>query len=779
MYRKPTNQYKPIKMALVSKEEDSLKMLEVYREPADMTATVNSITTNLTELVKKVNSFSMESSSKVVIEPEKVQVVIDSLHVLNEERLWLHDELESITIDASVLRHKLGEFPRDIEGEIRDAVKSARNSNTAKVQAYKVELDSIEKKIKDLDNEYERLTVSNVTLDPEKKKMQGEHDDLLAVLNQTLADKASMQIKLNETKNKLKDTYARTRDFEEALVELNKDMVEERAEAAEEEVRLRKEVEETEKKVEIQKQLNHDASQKVKELHEQLAKEELELEKKRSQIRSHDTARTRYEAQHKQLKIQLQKEIKENECLSEAGMAIVEENKEVAEKMTTIQEDLEAKLSELTQEVESAQVEYDKLQTSKIITMNEHDDAKLSGSRDKDEAEEMTKKLRFVKDDLLHQTSECARLKRENTELEMAREKTLQDHIATAEIMNKQIQNYQSSLVAERKERQILQSRRDTINKDASDYASEFDRFVAKTTRIITEGKAEVHDLTEKGRQLQVELQEDEQTILTKQSELKEAKANYIKVQAYLKNQLKTLKESIANLTDELKLRTEKYDSMLPAFNELEKTFHYETDKYEKMKKEIVELKTKKTRLEGNIEDMKMKISKMEEPKKRVQQELTVARAQYLEQLKSQAKESSDIETEIYDVSKKLDAVLLQNDRFKAANRKYEDEIEFMESSMKEMNEGKQTVDGLINQCREWLELRWAEDRKLDQESHSRDVLMLDDILSIQTSSSNRAEKVESIHLRMEERIKVLTEFIERVSAQTSRDKVAQQGEGS
>lgn len=37
--------------------------------------------------------------------------------------------------------------------------------------------------------------------------------------------------------------------------------------------------------------------------------------------------------------------------------------------------------------------------------------------------------LRVTKDDLLHQTSECTRLKRENIELESLIEKTLQDHM--------------------------------------------------------------------------------------------------------------------------------------------------------------------------------------------------------------------------------------------------------------------------------------------------------------------------------------------------------------
>ena len=37
--------------------------------------------------------------------------------------------------------------------------------------------------------------------------------------------------------------------------------------------------------------------------------------------------------------------------------------------------------------------------------------------------------LRVIKDDLLHQTSECTRLKRENIELEGLIEKTLQDHM--------------------------------------------------------------------------------------------------------------------------------------------------------------------------------------------------------------------------------------------------------------------------------------------------------------------------------------------------------------
>ena len=37
--------------------------------------------------------------------------------------------------------------------------------------------------------------------------------------------------------------------------------------------------------------------------------------------------------------------------------------------------------------------------------------------------------------------------------------------------------------------RQIQQKKRDEINKEASNYVNDFNKFVAKTTRLINEGK--------------------------------------------------------------------------------------------------------------------------------------------------------------------------------------------------------------------------------------------------------------------------------------------------
>ncbi len=68
----------------------------------------------------------------------------------------LHDELETETINASVLRHTLTFFPRQIRTEIHDAVKAARESNTSVINELKVKLESLTKTIEKLterDNE--------------------------------------------------------------------------------------------------------------------------------------------------------------------------------------------------------------------------------------------------------------------------------------------------------------------------------------------------------------------------------------------------------------------------------------------------------------------------------------------------------------------------------------------------------------------------------------------------------------------------------------------------
>lgn len=72
--------------------------------------------------------------------------------------------METETINASVLRHKLKEFPAIIKKEISDAVAAARAANAENIENLKRELIEMNENIERLENEHKQLDIENAEL---------------------------------------------------------------------------------------------------------------------------------------------------------------------------------------------------------------------------------------------------------------------------------------------------------------------------------------------------------------------------------------------------------------------------------------------------------------------------------------------------------------------------------------------------------------------------------------------------------------------------------------
>ena len=65
------------------------------------------------------------------------------------------------------------------------------------------------------------------------------------------------------------------------------------------------------------------------------------------------------------------------------------------------------------------------------------------------------------------------------------------------DVYNKDIETSKTALTAERKDRQILQTKRDIVTKESNEFKGEYGRYMATMSKKVTEGKAEHVKLTE------------------------------------------------------------------------------------------------------------------------------------------------------------------------------------------------------------------------------------------------------------------------------------------
>ncbi|XP_020612495.1 trichohyalin-like [Orbicella faveolata] len=736
-------------------------MLKRRSQSTDITPLVNSAVEKLQELGQHVKA------SRHGVEPADssgVDVVIKALKDLEAERLKIHELLETETITASVLRYKLQYFPSDIKSEIQAAVYSARQSNEAEIKRLKTQLNTIIKNIKSLQDRHQDLAKENAKLEPERNDMQAGHDEIIALLNQKMADKASKQITLNETRDKLRETYKKIIELEDSIVQLKEDLVHEREEARQEKEKLKQSVADTQKKAEEQRLTNIEKRKEIDKLQEELVDSESILDSKRKIIRKFETSRNRLEAQEVQLNRQLQKEIKDNSVLTQEGMKIVKEHNDMAESLEQKKRSLIAQLEMLQGNLKEAEEQDKQLTFEKKSLEKEHEVALELMEQDAEVVRQHERILTKAKQSLHHQNEQCAKVRSENMELEEEMNQLEESHKATVDVYNKDIETSKTALTAERKDRQILQTKRDNVTKESNEFKGEYGRYMATMSKKVTEGKAEHAKLTEYGTQLQKDLKKDEADIISKQKQLKKAKQDYTSLQKQLKTQLKGLQESIDKLEKDRDKKKDIIQDKTPIFKDLEAQFKEQTQEFETTKKSIVDLKNKKASLETSVQRAQRDVEKLAEPQTRLHGKLRERRVEALDQLKNQSEDVKKIETAIFTSGQRLGAVLKENHRFKQAIRELEVEIETTGKTMIANAGTREVLEKQLLEYRGHLHENWKEDLLLDKIYAERDSLMLEDIERLKAETSVREERIDEIHQQLEEQLSVLSHFIDGVA---------------
>eukprot|EP00112_Aurelia_sp_Birch-Aquarium-sp1_P002150 Seg1232.20 transcript_id=Seg1232.20/GoldUCD/mRNA.D3Y31 product="hypothetical protein" protein_id=Seg1232.20/GoldUCD/D3Y31 len=504
------------------------------------------------------------------------------------ERLQLHEALEAETITASAHRHKLGPFAEQIEEEIRDAVNAARQSNEAEVDNLKGKINELLIESDALEQRHKLLTVESCGLEPEKNRLKIHDDKMVALLNQTLTDRANMQIKLNDSRDHLRDTYQKISDIQQALIDVRKEMIEDKEEAQATKERLKKSVSETRKRVAEQANSNLLKSQEIKTLQLELNEKESQLDNEKKNIRQLEASRTHLEAKHAQLTRQMRKEVRETATLTQEGMKILEAGAGSSQKLIDTLKQLNETRSAIESEMIKAAEDFKRLTEEKAELTNKLEIARASGTKETDEAKSINQKLRSAKDDLLFNTAECSRLRSENIDLERTIDQLYQDHQATVELLNKQIADFSVMLAAERRERHLLQVKRDGVTKEINDFKNEYGKLMAGVTKKITDGKTEHHKLSDYGLMLQKSLKQDEIDIKNKQKDLNTTKGKFEAMSKSYQNAIKNLEESITSLESEIEEKSDLIKTRMPTFEELEKNFKRKTTDFDEMKKYIV-----------------------------------------------------------------------------------------------------------------------------------------------------------------------------------------------
>uniref|UniRef100_A0A8W8HXF5 Uncharacterized protein n=1 Tax=Magallana gigas TaxID=29159 RepID=A0A8W8HXF5_MAGGI len=343
--------------------------------------------------------------------------IIEAIHELDEARRKMHDRLETETIHASILRHKLQFLPAQIREEIKAAVLSARQLNASAQNEMQDKLDSIQRSMTDLADHQHELERENAKLHPERELIRQKHEEIISQLNERMAEKANMQIILNETRDKVRQTNQSIVDLEDGILQLKEDLIQERTEARQEKKKLKRAVTDTSDMTKEQKQINVDKKKELDVIHERMMESEGKLEALRKSLRRYETSKAKLEGQERQLNAQLAKQLKMNEEMRRKGTAIINEDMKLQKEFEDNEKQLLKKLKRLETETSKENAKNAELEGRKLELRIDLEEKQRVREDDAIRVKEYDDELQGEKKALALKAEEMGRMQSENVEM--------------------------------------------------------------------------------------------------------------------------------------------------------------------------------------------------------------------------------------------------------------------------------------------------------------------------------------------------------------------------
>ncbi|KAJ8307998.1 hypothetical protein KUTeg_012872 [Tegillarca granosa] len=756
---------------------------------------VNNAVERLYELADRMRGVDFGFTNNDVLNIDRV---IDAIYELDKERLRQHEKLETETIHASILRHKLQLLPAQIKEEIKGAIDSARQSNATALNNLQGNLDGINKNIDYLDDRQKELEKENAKLHPENELVREQHELIISQLNQRMAEKASMQIILNETRDKVRQTNQNIVDLEDNILQLKEDLIQERTEARVERKKLKKAVTDTTGMTKSQKEQNIIKKRELDEIHEQLMDSEGKLEGLRKSLRRYETSKAKLEGQERALSTQLTKQLKQNEELRKKGAQIINEDLKLQKEF----EDNEKQLSKKLRKLDSETIK-------ETARLKELEGQKLELHVDLEEKMKV-RHLQHEKRQLALKAEEVGRMQAENVEMQEQIEELDESHKAVKAQLNKQVEDFREQLAKERKEREEteaehsseeedddeapselpmmvhgleVQERKNSTSKEVEDYKYENQAYLNNMNKEIQEGKKEHIDLSnegletesdsedeERGAQLQREMKKEEETVQTMKDELEKAQKDYENMFSAMQYKLTNMEREIIEMEHAIVSKRQEIEDKTPGFQELEAKFEKRTEDYNQMKKSIAGRRQYKSKLEDTINKTGREKDNMKKPTDQLKLDLKNKREENISQLKRHGEERKEIEREIYLSATKLKTIMEENNKLEQGCKKLEESIVDLNTQVEENEKMKSKLLDKLENTKDDLMNSWFDDYQMQQDFANRDELVVRDFGDLLDKTEERGKKISSITHRLEDELVMLAEFLDNLSTRRPRD---------
>ncbi|KAL5268148.1 hypothetical protein ACHWQZ_G002115 [Mnemiopsis leidyi] len=723
------------------------------------------IVENACQHLRTVSQFLLEEKECQPSDSKGVLVVVEALLDLDQERQRLHDALEAETIKASVLRHKLLNVPLETEKEIQGAVNEAREANLNEITEVQQSLQETKDTIAALKNQLNDIHEHDAVLNPKMENISFTHEDIVSDLNFLLNDKAQVQIELNETWEEVKCTKKNIGRTENGILQLHEDLINERENAKITRKELRGEILNTKRRKEEQLSANDVAVRQIERLKLALAEVKVENQEKRSDVGEIYKNKERLdgifkvlERNERESRRKLNEEIFEGKEIGKGFAVMVKEYEEK-------REDQEKQLKKVHKELAEASQNAAKLEKERNQLHNTLKGAKTAAGRSAASLRLLNESLKNSKQELLDQSEEAARLKRDNAELEFRIQQANEGHKLNVELLTGQIEEVRESLAYEVDQKNVCQREREKLRKKELAWKKEYQFSMNQLTIRIHALKEQNTNFVQQITSLKKEIESGDELVikLRKQSSLDKEESIYVCDE--LNNEIMDLDNLIINTQVKLVKLQDTLDEMKPVFVGLEKEYADKQLYYEEEKKVTVERKGDKQTLEDKITKLKRDIKRLQMPREKLMAQIRDSRFSSLNQIREQARENLETEQNIKLMEEKKLLMGRSNDKITEKTEKLRLDVSDIEDKITRATAIVTDLNAKLVDLKTALISNYKKDLEMDGLYARVDLGILSDITEMHQTTEQRQERVADIRAQLEEQISNMENFIFRVGS--------------
>lgn len=701
---------------------------------------------------------------------ESFQLLAKSLVQLESERNELQDKLEVQTINASVKRHTLKNLPDEYQRHLESAVLAARDGNTSTIESLRSQMKIATDATRETLTRQQVLQAENAKYLPERDFVTKQHDELIAALNQRMADKATKQIKYNETSDQLRETTSSIREFDLGMKNLEDDMNEFNDESNSEQAKLESEIMKTEDSIRQQKEKNAEVKTTTDQILDKIVDMNTRLDVVLKDVRRTENSKARLEIQS----IQLQENINREKIL----------NQDTAEEVTMLESAKERqnigyqeKIQELENKIAKVMAEYRSVEETHQALSKEKDEVflkKEEAHRNKSKAQasvrERGREVQVIKQRTTDLIEKTAKITQENGQFHEDMQTLEENHTATIETFNQQITDFQANLDLETTEKKKVQEEQEHTEKVLDDFRNEQIRFMNDMTQKIEQGRKEHKLLVLENAKYNKSVAENLKRSNQLRVDLDVAKKSREIMRAEITMEIERLKTSI-DLCQAENIKKENYiEEMKPKVKTLEADIEVIGIEYGTLKNEVVAVRNRQKSAQEQINRTQGLVDKLEKPYHKLKEDVKLCRINQLMQITESAQEMKNQDAEIYECTCRMENVDEENVRFVESCSEKEQSIAELLKDIKAHGSYQSSLIKKLSQLQTNFIEAWKVCVAMEMESADNDAKLLESIQTLQEETKDRCVVLTTISKSLIAEMEMLTGFLNNVNSRRPKD---------